>query len=292
MFEMLKLRDIFQIEIELKDTQFSVSRVNTKVIMEQLRNKIVDFDLLENRLDLLKEKLEELELENASKKLQPLLRMSYCKNELEKEQYKVYLLNGGLYHFRFGKYIEIDSEELFKSVFNDRTPMEDDEYLESMGYHLLPERKGKSCFSCFVIDKNNNLYIHPYRQDTIQHTFITSGEDVLCAGLMFIKDAKICYIDNRSGHYLSTPKYVQILFNFLLINSKENINAYFTKDFTLFRNYFANKPIDIISNKDFGLNFYKYGIKTHEELLEESELRKIINNKYFLVNFTDKSLSE
>lgn len=282
-FETLKLRSNFQIEIELKNTRYPFARVTASMLIEKLKKDNQIFENKQKELEALKSRLDELAREHFKGKEEQLLTMMYCKED-ELEKYKVYFVDGNLCFLRNEKFIKIDSENLFKEFFYKRSPEEDDLYLESIGFPSLPERKGKSCFSCFTIHKDGNLYINPYRQDTIQHTFTTNGENILCAGLLFIQNGKISYVDNRSGHYLSKPRHIQIFFDNISKNvGGENIKDFFSQEFDLFREKFIGTPINIIKNKNFGLNFYKFGEKNITELLEEKKIRNLINQRYFFV---------
>ena len=284
-FELLKLRDIFQIEIELKNTKYPFARTTFKALFEKLKEQIIDLDEKENKVEIFKEQLENLSNDHFAGKEQQKITMMYCKNQDEVNNYLVHFVNGCLCLLRNNEYVKIDSENLFKELFNGRTPNEDDLYLENIGFESLPERKGKSCLSCFTIHQNGKMYVHPYRQDTMQHTFTTNGKDVMCAGLLFIQNGKIAYINNRSGHYYSRPEHLQIFFDVLFKNTQGgNIKPYFSDDFDIFRRDFVGSPPDIIQNKKYGLNFYSFGKKDDVENSEKTRIRNEINQKY---NLTD-----
>lgn len=54
----------------------------------------------------------------------------------------------------------------------------------------------------FVIDKNGNLYVSKMSiADKFHHSTFLSGDDVIDAGMIIVKQGKILYIDNESGHY-------------------------------------------------------------------------------------------
>lgn len=273
----LNLTDNFKCEIELKDTRFPLP----KTTIYSLLGKINIFNGNEDSFSILQERLEELVREHFKDKPKQMLLMQYCKTEEEKEKCKVFLNDDCLCFYRDGKYVRIDSQNLFREYFG-RIPLEDDEYLKSIGFPSLPERQGKSCFSCFTIHKDGNLYIHPYRQDTIQHTFTTNGRSVAAAGLIILVDGKILHINNVSGHYKTPNQYIELFFDFLKNSSiTENLNLYFHHDFSVFRNNFSFPLSRLIENKEFGISFkYLFREKTLTELEEERHIRNQINQKY------------
>ncbi|MCO4755289.1 MAG: hypothetical protein KC478_12460, partial [Bacteriovoracaceae bacterium] len=54
----------------------------------------------------------------------------------------------------------------------------------------------------FVMDKKGNLYFHSNPEPgRFHHSSFLAGEDVLSAGQLKVKDGRVLYIDNISGHY-------------------------------------------------------------------------------------------
>ena len=275
--KLLKFNPNFEIEKLLKDTKYPLSKNQFKRCCEimGLNNQYDEINLNEfiDRLDYL--------IKNNKINI---ITMKYCKSEEKKEKYKVYLYFHRLCFYSKEKksYESISSLNLFKSHFNGRTPEEDDQYLIKIKHPILPERIGKSTCSCYIIDKNKNLYINPYRQDTIQHSFITCCEDVLCAGLIYCEKGKILYIENRAGHYLPSPENILHLFNVLHEKYINNISTLFHENFDIKRQYFSDCQTDIINKKEYGLNFFKYKKKTEQEIRNELQLRNLIIEKYFI----------
>ena len=274
---LLKFNRDFEIEKLLKDTKYPLSKNQFKRCCKimGLNNQFKEINLNEfiEKLDFL-----------IKNNIINILTMKYCKNEECKEKYKVYLYFDKLCFYSKEKktYESISSLNLFKSHFNGRTPKEDDQYLIKSKYPLLLERIGKSTCSCYIIDKNKNLYISPYRQDTIHHSFITDCENVLCAGLIYCENGKILYLENRAGHYLPNPENILYLFNLLKEKYINNISNLFHENFDLKRQYFSNCQTDIINKKEYGLNFFKFKEKTALELNNELKLRNLIIEKYFI----------
>lgn len=270
----LTIKDSFKVELYFIDTKLPFAKTTINILL----NKLNVFEEETNKLEILKEKLEEISQKHFADNPKQMLLMQYCKTKIEKDFFKVFLHNKNLCFFRNGLFLNIDSQVLFKEHF-EKLPLEDDAYLESVGFPSLPERKGKSCFSCFTIHQDGNLYVNPYRQDTMQHTFTTMGNNVLCAGLMYLVDGKIHYIDNRSGHYLSTPQHLKIFFDFLEKNKKNTLTTdYFCENFNFSREHFSEYPIEIINERQFGINFHKFGEKTQVELLNERNIRREITD--------------
>lgn len=284
MFELLKLDDNFIIEIELMKTIYPFSKNRTKILLDELRKKVENLDERADKFEILKQNLNNLVAACLSKNPLQIITMKYCKNEEEKESYRVYLKNDKLCYYRDDKYLPIDSTSVFMEFFDGRTPEEDERYLESIGFPLLSERAGKSSFSCFVIDKDGKLYINPYRPDTIQHTFTTQGGNILCAGLILLKNGTICYIDNTSGHYKTNNEKLELFFLFLKNNSEnQDISKYFDDDFLKCRENFSWPLKKIIDRKEFGLRFrHLFREKTFIELENERKLRKSVFEKYEL----------
>ena len=272
----LKLNHKFEMEKILKDTKYPLSRIQYQRFHHILSNKY------QNKVFSINEFIKYLEMLIEKDKID-VITMNYCKNEEEREKYKVYLVSDTLcFYSKDNKtYEPIDSINLFKKNFNGKTPKEDDEYLIRIKYPILPERIGKSTCSCFVIDTNNNLYISPYRQDTIQHTFITDCEDVLSAGLIFCEKGKILYLENRAGHYLPPPDSILYIFKFLRDKSMGNVLNFFHKEFDVKRIKFSERQNDIINNREYGLNFFEFKEKTEKYINYELQLRNIIMDKYF-----------
>lgn len=275
--KLLKFNQNFEIEKLLKDSKYPVSKNQYEKIKSimKIKEPVNEINLNEfiNKLDLL------IENEKIN-----ILTMKYCKNEESKNKYKVYLNKDKLcfYSEENNNYEPISSINLFENHFNGRTPEEDDQYLIKIKYPVLPERIGKSTCSCFIIDKNKELYISPYRQDTMQHSFITNCGDVLSAGLIFCENGKILYIENRAGHYLPNQENILQLFNFLKEKNGNNIVNLFHENFDINRVKFSKCQIDIINKKEFGLNFFNFKGKTKNEIKLELKLRDQIFKNYLI----------
>lgn len=66
--------------------------------------------------------------------------------------------------------------------------------------------KGKKGYVAFVITLDGRLIVHEHvnvgkSKYAYRHSTLAGGEPVLCSGLMIVKNGKIEYIDNNSGHY-------------------------------------------------------------------------------------------
>lgn len=120
----------------------------------------------------------------------------------EKQKFMVRVEKDGLY---FVDGTIIDSETLFMSFFEGRSPKEDDDFLSKSRFSIDIHRLGKSGMSCIILDKNENLFIFPYRAETIHHTFVTHGEDVIFAGMIKVNSGKITFLADKSGHYKDRP---------------------------------------------------------------------------------------
>lgn len=275
--KVLKFNPMFEIEKILKDSKYPLSKNQYEILCE-----IISKNSRQNSKINITEFLYNLDLLVKEQKIE-IMTMKYCKNNEEREKFKVHLVSNKLCFFSNEKksYQNIDSINLFKQFFNGRTPKEDDEYLIKSKYPILPERIGKSTCSCFIVNKNNDLYISPYRQDTMQHSFIMDCEDILSAGLIYCENGVILYIENRAGHYLPEPDNILFFFQFLSYKTGKNITKMFHKDFDIKRENFSKSQNTIINNKEYGLNFFKFKEKTEKEMKYELQIRNQINEKYF-----------
>ena len=79
--------------------------------------------------------------------------------------------------------------------------------------------KGKSPgFGAFVIDKKGQFYFNKHIKSKFHHSSFTSGDDVLCAGMIKIKSGKVEIVNNDSGHY--KPDGIHLALAFHLLNNK------------------------------------------------------------------------
>ena len=105
----------------------------------ELANSNINIAIDEERLKKAIQRLETIRNEIEVRKLK------YYENEQEREKYKVYFHDDKLCYLRRNKFVPIDTENEYKDVFG-RLPLEDED--ENIPEH----RRGKSCFSCCVID--------------------------------------------------------------------------------------------------------------------------------------------
>ena len=190
--ELYKLNDWYRKEILMIDSKYALAREYISKIEELTNDKKFKTSSF-NSTDF---------LNNASKILdiKKLNKMLYCSNE-EKEKYLVYIHDDSLCYKINSNFKKIDSIEIFKNMFDNRTPDEDEEYLEKSGNPVPNIRRGKAKHSNIIIDTSGKIYIFPYISNTMHHTFISHGSDVIFAGTIGLENGKITYIDNSSGHY-------------------------------------------------------------------------------------------
>lgn len=87
--------------------------------------------------------------------------------------------------------------------------------------------KGKKGYVAYVITLNGRLITHEHvnvgkSNHAYRHSTLAGGEPVLCSGLMVVKNGKIKYIDNNSGHY--KPRSAN------LYNAIERLKVVFAED--------------------------------------------------------------
>lgn len=148
------------------------------------------------------------------------------------------------------------------------------EYFNKFGQNLIQE---KSILSCFIIDRNNNLFIFPFKKAVMHHSFITKDQILnKLAGMLYVKGGKICYLENISGHYKPEAKQFDLFFEKLKIMSKNNeIYNLFHHNFQIEKSKFSNNNIDTLNIKDYGLKL----INIDDESADI--IRRRIKNKYF-----------
>ncbi|MDG7053036.1 MAG: hypothetical protein LKM45_04095, partial [Wolbachia endosymbiont of Alcedoecus sp.] len=69
--------------------------------------------------------------------------------------------------------------------------------------------KGEEDCIAYVITLDGKLVTHQHinvnkSEWAYRHSTLAGGKPVLCSGLMKVKEGKITYIDNNSGHYKPT----------------------------------------------------------------------------------------
>ncbi len=206
--------------------------------------------------------------------------LRYARTQEEKEKFKVHVENEKLC---FEDGTPVDSYSLFVKTFG-RTPDEDDALLASIGGPFAEITK-KSAFSCFVVDKDDNLYITPYRISTSHHNFLTNDEGVKIAGLVLMKEGKIYYLSNLSGHYRPEASRISKFLIPKLIslsNGKCDVKDIFSEGFDFDKYIFPRDPNKIIERIQYrGIEFVDGDRGNRQNL----ELRRSIKSQVGLDSF-------
>lgn len=241
------LYPLYQVEVSMQYSEYPLSRESIEDFYEmQEAGKIgTNLDLYKNS----KEIAEILGIQKTPKVL-------YVDLEL-KNRYKIVFINFRL-SFNFNRQIELtDSERIFTNVFG-RTPIADDEFLELNGYEMHPHRKGKSLFSCCVLDKDDNFFVFPYRASTMQHTFITRGDPVKFAGTIKIDNGLITFLDDNSGHYRPHPVSILSVAYFFKKQLSHDVCKIFDSKFQInLVNSSAHPDISFVEKEKIKRNFLK-----------------------------------
>lgn len=93
--------------------------------------------------------------------------------------------------------------------------------------------------------------------------------------MIYIRKGKIYHIENRSGHYKTAPKQIDILFEILKKLSKNDFSDLFDIKFDINRKKFSENILDVVDKEEFGLNL----LYTNEN--NANIIRQRIKNKYF-----------
>lgn len=199
--------------------------------------------------------------------------LKYALNLEEKDRFKVQIKDKQLF---FYDGTIVDSQNLFLRIIGRK--QEDDAKILISISESFKEFIEKSLFSCFIVDEKNDLYITPYRIGTNHHNFLT--DKVKIAGLIFVKEGKICYLSNLSGHFKPEASRISgILIPKLIELSKDkcNIRDIFAENFNFDRYLFPSDTKKIIfSDRYRGIEFIDdKGIGNRQFL----ELRKNIKSQ-------------
>jgi len=249
----------------------SMLNLPNEVIEEYIKNKFHDKKDMED-YNLLNFKFKDL-TNDQIKIIKDLQLLKNCPENLKKQitfiedkekiNYQVIIENGTLLYLKDKRVIDSYNE-----------------YYKKFGEYNNKELNigipGKSKFSCFIIDIDDKLYIYPFKTFKIHHSFITKGNILnKLAGMIYIRKGKIYHIENRSGHYKTAPKQIDILFEILKKLSKNDFSDLFDIKFDINRKKFSENILDVVDKEEFGLNL----LYTNEN--NANIIRQRIKNKYF-----------
>lgn len=238
------LQKDYKFECEMQDSQYHFSKNKILQIIEKLKSGSTQLQKDEEYFKYLCENLEEITQKYEVNTKKQIQYTDY------KEKYKVHIRNEQLCYFREYEYIPIDTVAEYKEHF-EVYPLED----EQKDNEIPDNRKGKSQFSCFSIDEGGNLYISPYKSDVMQHTYVTKGGDVLFAGTIKVDNGKICYVDNKSGHYRVGTEFMYVFFEILQkISQNGKLKLLFSEKFNMQKTDFSENMREIIERSEYGLN--------------------------------------
>ena len=77
------------------------------------------------------------------------------------------------------------------------------------------------CMSLYVMDKRGRIYVSGKGANaptTLHHSSFMAGEDVLCAGTIWIHDGQVQWVTGESGHYMPTVDHI--------VNLLERLHSY------------------------------------------------------------------
>jgi len=249
----------------------SILNLPNEVIEAYIKNKFHDKKDMEDYY-LLNKKFKDL-TNNQIIEIKDLQLLKNCPENLKKQivfiedkekiNYQVIIENGTLLYLKDKRVI--DSYNEYYKIFGEYNNKE-----------LNIGIPGKSKFSCFIIDVNDNIYIYPFKTFKIHHSFITKGNILnKLAGMIYIRNGKIYHIENRSGHYKTAPKQIDILFEKLKQLSMNDFPELFNIKFDINRKKFSENILEIVDKEEFGLNLL-YANENNADII-----RQRIKNKYF-----------
>ena len=249
----------------------SILNLPNEVIEAYIKNKFHDIKDMEDYY-LLNKKFKDL-TNNQIIEIKDLQLLKNCPENLKKQivfiedkekiNYQVIIENGTLLYLKDKRVI--DSYNEYYKIFGEYNNKE-----------LNIGIPGKSKFSCFIIDVNDNIYIYPFKTFKIHHSFITKGNILnKLAGMIYIRNGKIYHIENRSGHYKTAPKQIDILFEKLKQLSMNDFPELFNIKFDVNRKKFSENILEIVDKEEFGLNLL-YANENNADII-----RQRIKNKYF-----------
>jgi len=249
----------------------SILNLPNEVIEAYIKNKFHDIKDMEDYY-LLNKKFKDL-TNNQIIEIKDLQLLKNCPENLKKQivfiedkekiNYQVIIENGTLLYLKDKRVI--DSYNEYYKIFGEYNNKE-----------LNIGIPGKSKFSCFIIDVNDNIYIYPFKTFKIHHSFITKGNILnKLAGMIYIRNGKIYHIENRSGHYKTAPKQIDILFEKLKQLSMNDFPELFNIKFDINRKKFSENILEIVDKEEFGLNLL-YANENNADII-----RQRIKNKYF-----------
>ncbi len=291
--------EIIKNDMLLKKAILSLDRLNLSLknnLHNQEKNdfyKIKKFISNNSNVQILKNKInkikkEQINLLNIYSNYLKLLKLDYrklqyCDNR-NKEKYKVYIKNGKFY----SNGQVLDSLSIYKNMFKESPEKEEHIIIDLFGENNTSV--GKVYFSCTVIDKNNDLYVFPFKNGVIHHNFISRNNDVLFAGMALFKNGKISYLSNYSGHYETLMQAVEtVLFPKFMEMYDNDLSNLFTDEFDI-----NNIDVDkykmsyVIKNNISGIGLLTHNNNPNESKLKPDErknisslLRKRIAEKFF-----------
>jgi len=249
----------------------SILNLPNEVIEAYIKNKFHDIKDMEDYY-LLNNKFKDL-TNNQIIEIKDLQLLKNCPENLKKQivfiedkekiNYQLIIENGTLLYLKDKRVI--DSYNEYYKIFGEYNNKE-----------LNIGIPGKSKFSCFIIDLNDDIYIYPFKTFKIHHSFITKGNILnKLAGMIYIRNGKIYHIENRSGHYKTAPKQIDILFEKLKQLSMNDFPELFNIKFDINRKKFSENILEIVDKEEFGLNLL-YANENNADII-----RQRIKNKYF-----------
>ena len=186
-----------------------------------------------------------------------------CDKEL-KNRYEVYVKNNCLY----SNNKLLDTERIFKDAFKETI----EDFVERTKDQKFYKETRQSRLSCIVIDKEDKMYVFPFKFGVCYHNFITNKEDLKFAGMGIFKNGKISYITNYNSNFYTMQAITikNCLFEKLNKMTKNNPQKLFDKNFKI-------KQIDVVE----AINSKKYGITLFEQNLSESKTAE----KDYIINY-------
>jgi hypothetical protein len=146
-------------------------------------------------------------------------------------------------------YLDAQSAEQYRVIFSnsqmqhqpdantEQLPQKENGVIDSL--HLQGKQPH---YGAYVLDNVGNMFFNEHVKGKFHHSSFTSGEKVLCSGMIKIESGKVKILNNNSGHY--KPHEIHLATLIYLLKCKEVLD---TPDFSSKRNWFVKGTLSLLA---------------------------------------------